>query len=67
MRESTVRYKPFIVVFAQGDRCGGVMYIDRGRVKPTTTSPVGREVVVLRVEFARRELAAPAFIVRGAD
>src|SRR5215213_6642737 len=59
IRESTVRYKPFTVVFAQGDECGGVMYIDRGRVKLTTTSRAGREAVVA-------VLGAGAFFGEGA-
>jgi CRP/FNR family cyclic AMP-dependent transcriptional regulator len=41
-----VRYKPCETVFAQGDRCAGVMYIRRGRVKLTVTSRYGRVAVV---------------------
>ena len=30
---TSVRYRPFETVFAQGDRCAAVMYIEKGRVK----------------------------------
>lgn len=43
---TSVRYRPFETVFAQGDRCAAVMYIQRGRVKLTVTSAGGREAVV---------------------
>jgi len=43
---TSVRYRPFETVFAQGDRCAAVMYIQKGRVKLTVTSPSGREAVV---------------------
>jgi len=41
-----VRYRPHETVFAQGDRCAAVMYIQAGRVKLTVTSRGGREAVV---------------------
>lgn len=42
----TRRYKPFETIFAQGDACAAVMYIQRGRVKLTATSHQGRDAVV---------------------
>jgi CRP-like cAMP-binding protein len=41
-----IRYQPHETVFAQGDRCAAVMYIQAGRVKLTVTSQGGREAVV---------------------
>ncbi len=41
-----VRYKPRETVFAEGERCAGVMYIRKGRVKLTVTSRHGRVAVV---------------------
>jgi CRP-like cAMP-binding protein len=41
-----VRFKPLETVFAQGDSCADVMYIQKGRVKLTVASPGGREAVV---------------------
>ena len=41
-----VRYRPHETVFAQGDRCAAVMYIQAGRVKLTVTSQGGREAIV---------------------
>ena len=43
---TSIRYRPFETVFAQGDRCAAVMYIRKGRVKLTVTSQSGREAVV---------------------
>ena len=43
---TSVRYKPLEIVFAQGDRCAGVLYIRKGGVKLTVTSHGGREAVV---------------------
>ena len=43
---TTVRFKAHETVFAQGDRCAAVMYIEKGRVKLTVTSPCGRKAVV---------------------
>ena len=39
-------YEPFDTIFAQGDRCAAVMYIEKGRVNLTATSPGGRQAVV---------------------
>lgn len=41
-----VRYQPHETVFAQGDRCAAVMYIQAGRVKLTVTSRGKRDAVV---------------------
>ncbi len=41
-----IRYRAHETVFAQGDRCAAVMYIQAGRVKLTATSLGGREAVV---------------------
>ena len=46
MANTVVRYKPHETVFVQGDRCADVMYIQKGRVKLTVTSPTGRVAVV---------------------
>ena len=54
-----VRYGPQETVFAQGDRCAAVMYIQAGRVKLTVTSQGGREAVVAT-------LKAGAFFGEGA-
>lgn len=43
---TVVRYQPCETVFAQGDRCAGVMYIRTGGVKLTVTSRTGRVAVV---------------------
>ena len=43
---TVVRYKPRETVFAQGDRCAGVMYIRQGGVRLTVTSRTGRVAVV---------------------
>jgi CRP/FNR family cyclic AMP-dependent transcriptional regulator len=43
---TVVRYQPSETVFAQGDRCAGVMYIQQGGVKLTVTSRTGRVAVV---------------------
>jgi len=54
-----VRFKPFETIFAQGDSCAGVMYIQKGRVKLTATSHHGRDAVVAI-------LTAGAFFGEGA-
>ena len=41
-----VRYEPFTTIFAQGDHCAAVMYIEKGRVKLTVRSQAGRQAVV---------------------
>ena len=43
---TSVAYRPFETVFAQGDRCAAVMYIHKGRVKLSVTSQGGREAIV---------------------
>ena len=43
---TTLRYKPFETVFAQGDFCAAVMYVQQGRVKLTVTSHEGRHAAV---------------------
>ena len=43
---ASLRFKPFETIFAQGDSCSGVMYIQTGRVTLTTTSHLGRAAVV---------------------
>jgi CRP-like cAMP-binding protein len=44
--KASVRFEPCTTIFAQGDRCGGVMYIDKGRVRLSATSPEGNTAVV---------------------
>lgn len=56
---TSVHFKPFETVFAQGDSCTGVMYIQTGRVTLTTTSRHGYAAVV-------GTLAAGAFFGEGA-
>jgi len=56
---TSVRFKPYETVFAQGDSCTGVMYIQTGRVTLTTTSRQGRAAVV-------GTLTAGAFFGEGA-
>ena len=41
-----VRFEATETIFAQGDRCATVMYIERGRVRLTVASPAGRRKVV---------------------
>jgi CRP/FNR family cyclic AMP-dependent transcriptional regulator len=41
-----VRYRPCETVFAQGDRCAALMYIEQGRVKLSVTSRTGRTAAV---------------------
>jgi CRP-like cAMP-binding protein len=56
---TSVRFKPFETVFAQGDSCTSVMYIQRGGVALTTTSRQGRAALV-------GTLTAGAFFGQGA-
>jgi len=56
---TSVRYRPSQTIFAQGDRCASIMYIRRGRVSLTVTSPDGREALV-------GVLSAGAFFGEGA-
>jgi CRP/FNR family transcriptional regulator, cyclic AMP receptor protein len=43
---TSVRYRPRETVFAQGDRCAAVMYIQKGRVQLTATSQAGHKAVI---------------------
>jgi CRP/FNR family transcriptional regulator, cyclic AMP receptor protein len=43
---TTVRYTTSATIFAQGDLCAGVMYIQTGRVKLLATSAHGRQAAV---------------------
>ena len=43
---TVVRYQPCETVFAQGDRCAGVMYIRTGGVRLTVTSRTRRVAVI---------------------
>lgn len=52
------RFQPLETIFAQGDPCTGVMYIQTGRVTLIATSHAGRDVVV-------GTLAAGAFFGEG--
>jgi CRP-like cAMP-binding protein len=56
---TSARFEPLATIFAQGDRCAGVMYIKRGRVRLSVVSPQGRTAVV-------RELHAGALFGEGA-
>ncbi len=54
-----VEYRPAQTIFAQGDRCGAVLYIRKGRVSLTATSGDGRQALV-------SVLRAGAFFGEGA-
>jgi CRP/FNR family cyclic AMP-dependent transcriptional regulator len=56
---TTVRFEPLDTIFAQGDRCAAVMYIEKGRVQLSVASPQGRSAVVAT-------LNAGAFFGEGA-
>ena len=56
---TSVRFKPFETIFAQGDSCTGVMYIQTGRVTLTARSRQGRAALV-------GTLTAGAFFGEGA-
>jgi CRP/FNR family transcriptional regulator, cyclic AMP receptor protein len=43
---TTVRYPTSATIFAQGDPCAGVMYIEKGRVKLLATVGHGRQAAV---------------------
>src|SRR5688500_7325892 len=57
--KTSVRFDALDTIFAQGDRCASVMFIERGRVKLSVVSPAGKAVVVA-------ELHAGAFFGEGA-
>jgi CRP/FNR family transcriptional regulator, cyclic AMP receptor protein len=43
---TTATYEPSTTIFAQGDRCAGVMYVQKGRVRLSVISPHGRAAVL---------------------
>jgi CRP/FNR family cyclic AMP-dependent transcriptional regulator len=43
---TSVRFEPAETIFAQGDRCATVLYIEQGRVKLSVASPGGRTALV---------------------
>jgi CRP-like cAMP-binding protein len=43
---TSVRFEPAETIFAQGDRCATVMYVEQGRVKLSVAAPGGRTAVV---------------------
>jgi CRP/FNR family transcriptional regulator, cyclic AMP receptor protein len=59
VHNSRTTYAPSDTIFAQGDRCAAVMYLEKGRVTLTATSPGGRQAVVATVR-------AGAFFGEGA-
>ena len=54
-----VQFEPLDTIFAQGDRCAAVMYIEKGRVRLSVASPQGKSAVVAT-------LNAGAFFGEGA-
>ena len=56
---TSVRFEPQETIFAQGDRCAAVMFIDTGRVRLSVISPEGRSAVVATLQ-------AGAFFGEGA-
>ena len=44
MRGANVRFAPLATIFAQGDRCDGMMYLASGRVRLSVKSAEGRTV-----------------------
>lgn len=56
---TSAKFEPFTTIFAQGDRCADVMYIEKGRVRLSAVSPHGRTAVVC-------ELQAGALLGEGA-
>jgi CRP/FNR family transcriptional regulator, cyclic AMP receptor protein len=47
---TTATFEPFTTIFAQGDRCADVMYIEKGRVRLSAMSPDGRSAVVCELQ-----------------
>jgi CRP-like cAMP-binding protein len=43
---TSLRFEPSETIFAQGDRCAAVMYIEKGRVRLSVVSPFGKAAVV---------------------
>ena len=46
VERTTVRFEPLSTIFAQGDRCAGVMFLDKGRVQLSVRSPDGRTMAL---------------------
>lgn len=46
----SAEFEPFATIFAQGDRCMDVMYIEKGLVRLSAMSPQGRTAVVCELE-----------------
>ena len=46
LAKKVVDYRKRQTIFAQGDRCESVLYLQRGQVKLTVTSSVGKEAVI---------------------
>jgi CRP-like cAMP-binding protein len=57
--KTSVQFQPHETIFAQGDRCSAVMYIEKGRVRLSVVSPGGKTSVVAT-------LHAGAFFGEGA-
>jgi CRP/FNR family cyclic AMP-dependent transcriptional regulator len=47
---TTVQFEADETIFAQGERCAGVMFVARGRVRLSVAAPGGRTVVVAEFE-----------------
>jgi CRP-like cAMP-binding protein len=47
---TSATFEPFTTIFAQGDRCADVMYIEKGRVRLSAMSPEGRTAVVCELQ-----------------
>lgn len=43
---TTATFEPSTTIFAQGDRCTGMMYLEKGRVRLSVVSPQGRAAVL---------------------
>jgi CRP-like cAMP-binding protein len=43
---TSLRFEPSETIFAQGDRCAAVMYIERGRVRLSVVSPFGKAAIL---------------------
>ena len=56
---TSATFEPLTTIFAQGDRCADVMYIEKGRVRLSARSPEGRTAVLC-------ELHAGALFGEGA-
>ena len=47
---TSAEFEPFATIFAQGDRCADVMYIEKGLVRLSAMSPQGRSAVVCELQ-----------------